>query len=163
MSKPIGKIPSNPSPQVQTALDFVEYLAAKDFKSMESILSEDYTQIVRPKSMPLSKRPLNKTESLQVIEAIDSAMKSSHSIPTIEDLVEVGNTVIIHVSSEPAGENIQPGGPESHEFLFWFDVRQEADGKWRVLTFKEFVDSKHMLEFFVGNKVQLPTSLLSTL
>ncbi|KAK7692438.1 hypothetical protein QCA50_004063 [Cerrena zonata] len=47
----IGAIPSKPSPQLQTVIDYLSVLCQGDFDKMSGLLTDDFTHYFHPKSL----------------------------------------------------------------------------------------------------------------
>ncbi|KAL4247159.1 hypothetical protein ABKN59_001380 [Abortiporus biennis] len=139
----LGNIPETSSPQLQVALSWLESFVRKDFNKVASLVSESYAQKIMPRSMGIENLVFSKAQSLGLIQILlGSVDTESHTLTgTVHERVEVGDTVILHVTTD--GTSVT-GNPYTGDFIFWFEVKKEEDGQYRVVALKEFLDSKFM-------------------
>ncbi|KAI0797036.1 hypothetical protein C8Q75DRAFT_802690 [Abortiporus biennis] len=150
-----GNIPETPSPRFQVVLAWLESLTKKDFNAVGSVMSESYTHKLMPRSIGIDDRLLTKEQTLAVIQFIFGSLDSeNHSITgIIHERLEVDDTVLVHLTSD--GTSLT-GNPYRGDFIFWFEVKEEKDGKLRLVSGKEFLDSKGATGYLETEKLAFP-------
>ncbi|KAE9405339.1 hypothetical protein BT96DRAFT_852953, partial [Gymnopus androsaceus JB14] len=144
---------SDRSPNLQTALAFIEacnnwYSNPDGTVAVEQTLDlfdESLQHLVLPKS--LQRPALNKNDYTVYFTGMLHLLKGFKA--TVHEVIEstAGNSVVIHASSVGLGVS---GAPYANEYMLVFHMIPSNDPGVlpKILSVKEFVDSKLSVDFF---------------
>ncbi|KAI0797035.1 hypothetical protein C8Q75DRAFT_222690 [Abortiporus biennis] len=148
----LGNVPLNPSPQGQTVLKWAEYFSQKNIDGLASVMSENWTQKLMPKSLDIGDRLFTKPQSLLIVETVLRSIKSDIT-GTVHEWIEKGDLVVAHITFDGTSAT---DGPYNGDFMFWFQVKEEEDGKFRIVSLGEFLDSKFVAAYIEREKIIIP-------
>ncbi|KAF8589497.1 hypothetical protein K439DRAFT_1253540, partial [Ramaria rubella] len=138
-------IPPDPSPELQTALKWIDGFNCWDIDQITSVLSNDYTHHILPKTLGVKSR--NKEEFREYFTGI-LPMFQDFKV-TIHEIVEGAGKLVIHASSTATSTT---GYPYANEYNLILHLVSQGEGLPKISMIKEFVDSKFAVEFFVGER-----------
>jgi len=138
---PSPSLPTSPSPQLAAVLKWIDAVTSANFVELGDAITDDYIHALLPASLgaPLTH---GRDATIQVYKDILSALKV-FSI-TIHEVTEVPGKVVIHASGDAKTGS---GFHYLNEYMFTFNLTQQADGSFKVAKTQEFTDSKATAEF----------------
>jgi len=144
--------PNDPSPNLQAALAYIDarnnWFSSADCVSaverMMSMFDEDLEHRILPRSL---ERPvLNKSQyKVYVNELLRFIREYTISLHEVTETID--NSIIIHASSVGTGLS---GAKFSNEYMIFLHMKPSDNPEElpKISKVKEFVDSKHTVEFF---------------
>ncbi|KAJ7641951.1 hypothetical protein FB45DRAFT_901410 [Roridomyces roridus] len=132
--------------QLAIAHAFLDHLtintSSVDWAALADLLAADFTHEYRPASLapPANQRVRNKEEMLQLFELAWSGFERLEFLPPL-DIIQGQDSIVFHVQSD--GISKQEGKHYTNEYMLTFRFRGE-----KIVSVKEFVDSKYSSEFF---------------
>ncbi|KAF8581946.1 hypothetical protein K439DRAFT_1662048 [Ramaria rubella] len=131
------------STQLQRALDFLAFIDTRDYQGIANATSENFTHVILPESLGgLGNPSRNKQEFIDMIKGLDGIV-GRIGFQQPKEVVESGNFLVLHLST--SGELLLTGKPYTNEFMFIIQFEND-----KILSIKEFVDSKYVVDTFGG-------------
>ncbi|KAJ7641937.1 hypothetical protein FB45DRAFT_901395 [Roridomyces roridus] len=113
-----------------------------DWVALADLLAADFTHEYRPATLaPPANRLRNKGEMLELFELAWSGFERFEFLPPL-DMIQGQDSIVFHVQSD--GISKQGGKHYTNEYMLTFRFRGE-----KIVSMKEFVDSKYSSEFLV--------------
>jgi len=135
-NNPSPSLPPSPSPQLATVLNWIDAVTKADFTQLGNTVTDDYIHALLPSS--LGAPPTNGRDAMiQVYKGILPRLTSFKI--NITDVTEVPGKVIIHASGDA---KVEPAFRYLNEYIFTFNLTEQADGSFKITRTQEFTDSK---------------------
>jgi len=128
-------IPTNPSPQLAAALRWLGALAEGKIELLEAVTTDGCVEMTSPASLGVE--PSHGKSAILTKYAMIFPLFTSFEA-TVHEVTETPEKVILHVSGDAY---IVSGYHYVQEYIYSFNVFEQADGTYKVSKVHEFADS----------------------
>ncbi|CAL1717439.1 unnamed protein product [Somion occarium] len=140
-----GAIPENPSSKIQVALDWLTAVALGDIHKLASLFTDDFVHSVYPPTLNLPSR--NKQQWLEYNKVALTFFKDYTT--EVKEIVEGRRTVVLHTTSSAVSST---GALYNNEYVIFVHLTEDANGVYRIMSIKEFIDTLYSAEFSAEEK-----------
>ncbi|KAH8077887.1 hypothetical protein BXZ70DRAFT_692614 [Cristinia sonorae] len=132
-------IVSSPSPQMKLVLDWFDAVNRVDFAALSGFVTKDYSQTLYPES--LHRLPKEVTAGHEIGKLYSELVPKMETFEiTVYDVVEgLNGKIVVHFSGDV---QMSFGYRYLNEYMFTFEVVEQADGSFKLSKVKEFADTK---------------------